>query len=362
MKSRSTLFFLGTSALTGALLAGSSLEGCRGDSSGVGTGASAGAGATSATSGKGSTSAATTGAGGSSSALDVTIPEITDPTNPGYVTGVQVKLTGVVAMSIKFLVSKSSTSGACLWGVFVSTGGLQTTGPNTGLLVVNDGATATTSGDAGKAYCPVYQAGMKAGDLFPDDTAPGDVFDIVGETGSYVPSTCGAPDAGPPDNSNVPQYQLSKLSKVTRTKQGGPVPTPAVITAAEAMAIAGGTDKTTLDQWGGVKVTVENVSAVLQGGATFDAYGHLLLDDGIQVGDKLYYVGYVKTTDVCYAGPTFPSTIPSFTSVSGFVYLDFCTWGLDPADKCHDFAPPSDDCESVVDGGADASASMVCLH
>ena len=350
---RTTLYLFGTSALTCALIVGSSLQGCR-DNTAPGFGGSTGAGASSSTTT--TTSSSTTGAGGGVAALDRTIQQITNPSDPNYVTNAYVKLSGVVAMSAKFEVSKSKSSGACLWGVFVSAPGLTTTGPNTGLLVVNEGTPATASGDAGTVYCPVPQAGMPAGDLFPDDTAPGDVFDIVGETTSYVPSTCGSPDAAPPDNSNVAQYQLTKLTTVTRTSKGGPVPTPAVLTDAEATAIAAGTDKSTLAQWGGVKVTVQNVTAVLQEGMTFDSYGHMLMDDGLQVGDKLYYVGYLKATDSCYNGPGFTKTTPQFTSVSGFVYLDYCTWGLSPESKCTDLTPPSNDCVTPAtwDGGADA--------
>jgi hypothetical protein len=357
MKHHTTLFFLSTSALTAALALGSGLAGCRGDSGPTLTG---GGGA-----GPGAASSTTAGTGGSTTneagtAQIVAINQITDPTAPGHVSGEQVRLNGVVAMSIKFLVSKGS-EGSCLWGVFVSSPGLTTTAPNTGILVTEEGTPASAS-TGGTAYCPVIQAHQMSGGLFPDDTAPGDVFDIEGLSGAYVPSTCGSPDASFPDNSNVAQYQLSKLTTVSRTSTGGPVPAPAVLTAAQAAAVAGGSNQGTLDGWGGVLVTVDNVQAVLQEGMTFDSYGHMLLNDGLQVGDKLYYVGDVKATDICYAGPQFFSTTPSFTSVTGFVYLDYCTWGLSPRDKCHDLTPPSEDCASVDDAGADAGPAVVCMH
>jgi hypothetical protein len=86
------------------------------------------------------------------------------------------------------------------------------------------------------------------------------------------------------------------------------------------------------------------------------------MNDGLQIGDKLSYIGDLKATNICYNGPQFMSTMPSFTSVSGFVYLDFCTWGLDPADKCHDFQPPSTDCADAQDGGTDAGPAEICYE
>jgi hypothetical protein len=72
--------------------------------------------------------------------------------------------------------------------------------------------------------------------------------------------------------------------------------------------------------------------------------------------------GSAKALDACYAGPVFNVPTPVFTSVSGFVYLDFCTWNLEPANKCHDLSPPSADCASVADAGPDAGPASVCTH
>ena len=141
---------------------------------------------------------------------------------------------------------------------------------------------------------------------------------------------------------------------------GGPVPAPHVLTAAEAQSLAGGLDATFFGAWGGARVEVDNVTAVLQQGMTFDPYGHMLMNDGAQVGDKLYYVGYLKATDACYSGPVFSTMTPSFNAVRGLVYLDYCTWGLSPIDKCHDLSPPSDHCASVDDAGT--GPANVCMH
>jgi hypothetical protein len=360
MNRRTALFFLCTSALTGSLVVGSSVEGCRGNTN-LGAGGGSGIGGASSSASGAPGTGGVMGAGGNSNVPVVTIPQITDPTAPGFVNSTQVQLKGLVATSIKFEVSKSS-SGECLWGVFLSTPGLATATPHSAILAVNDGTQATAMDGGGKAYCPTIQANQPAGDLFPDDTLPGDVFDVVGLAGSYGPSSCGAPDASAPNNSDVGQYQLSKLSTVTRISRGAPVPAPYVLSASDAMTLSAGQDSTFLGAWGGAQVTVQNVTALQQQGSLFDSYGHMLLNNGLQVGDKLYYVGYVEATDICYAGPYFSSTMPTFTSITGFAYLDFCTWGIDPSDKCHAFVPPSDDCESVVDAGPDASPAKVCLH
>lgn len=291
----------------------------------------------------------------------VTIAQITDPTAAGYVTNATVKLTGVVATTAKFL-SARSASGACSWGLFLSSPGLTEAAPHSALLALDDGTPASATADGGKAYCPVLQAGQPAGDLFPDDTRPGDVFDLVGYAGSSLPSTCGAPSAGPPAISGVAQYQLGEVSAVTRTGRGAAVAAPHVLSAADAAKLAAGQDATFLGAWGGARVTAQSVTAVLQLGSLLDPYGHMLMSDGLQVGDKLYYVGFAKATDVCYGAPVFGATPPTFTSITGVVYLDLCTWGLEPSSKCHDLVPPSDDCASVAGAGADAGASVVCLH
>ena len=49
-------------------------------------------------------------------------------------------------------------------------------------------------------------------------------------------------------------------------------------------------------------------------------------------------------------------TQPHFNSVSGFVYLDYCTWGLSPGSKCTDLTPPSEDCVTPADWDAGADA------
>jgi hypothetical protein len=182
---------------------------------------------------------------------------------------------------------------------------------------------------------------------------PGDVLNLVG---MKQPSPgCAPADAGPPNFSDVTGYTLGDVMMVTRTGSNGQVPAPLVLTAAEAAEIAQGSGSLELHAWSGARVTVQGVTAEAQGGALTDPYGHMLMTDGLWVGDKLYCVGSIKAGDACHAPPTFATPTPSFSSVSGFVYLDYCTWDLQPADKCHDLVPPSADCASVSDAGGPAA-------
>jgi hypothetical protein len=363
MRTNNAAVFFGATLLTSAAIAGSGLSGCRSSTTPGGTGAT-----TTTTSSSSSSSGASEGG----PATVVSIDQVTNTMATGYVgPGTPVELQGVVATSIKFLVSHSKTSGSCLWGVFVSSPGLATATANSGVLAVSFGTPAVAGDAGGTAYCPTIQAGMQAGDAFPDDTAPGDVLDILGTTDAYIPASCTVGDAGL-GASMVPGVQISKVTTATRKTQGGPVPKPYVLTSSDLATFAAGSDATWLNKWGGVLVEAQNVVAQSQAGALTDAYGHMLLQEGtngIQVGDKLYYVGYVKGTDACYSGPSFPTAPPlTFTSITGFVYLDYCNWGIIPRDKCNDLQPPSDDCASVVDAGPDAAAldggpsATVCTH
>jgi hypothetical protein len=374
MKTKSGVIFLATIGLTSALVVGSGVEGCRSDMGGIG-----GSGA----SGNTATASHGVGSGGMPAGAPVTIQQITDKGATGYVgPGTPVTVKGAVAMSVKFLVSKSSSSGSCLWGVFLSAPGLTETGPNTGVLAVSYGTPASAV-DGGKAYCPdilphapaagqPVGPGDPAGDSFPDDVQPGDVLDVVGVTDAYIPATCTAADAGA-GASMVPGIQLAKVTLVTRTAKMGPVPKAHVFDStnptdmASITKLAAGSDPMWLAQWGGVLIELDNMTAVNQQGALTDSYGHMLLavqgQYGIEVGDKLYYDGLAKYVDACHSGPYYMSMPPiTLNKVTGFVYLDFCNWSLAPASKCADLAPPSNDCAAYADAGPDADPSMVCLH
>ena len=374
------LVFLGLSAFTGMLAIWSSLAGCQGGtSSSTGDTTSAGgAGGTSSTSNTGgasTTSSAssmtttTTGSSmgtGGSAAVDATIPDITgDPASKNKVgINTAVKLTGVVAMSQKFLVSGPGTSGNCLWGVFVSAPGLTETQPYSGVIAITkNGNPGSIVGDAGKAFCPKLGT-EPTGDSIPDDVKPGDVLNIIGETDAYVSKSCGMK----PGETKIAGIQVSNVTNVTKTGTAS-VPVPHIMKAAEIPQLAaGGIPAVPTDpadpaavafhaMWGGVKVAVQNVqseSQMVNGVASIvDGFGHMLVHDAtiavpvatdkLQVGDKLYYRAYLKKSNFCYSNPNYADPATTFTAIEGFHYLDFCTWGLSPNNKCADLSPPSPD-------------------
>lgn len=360
------MMFLGMSVATGMLAVWSSLAGCQGDTSSstgdtTGTGGSGGseqttttganvggAGSTSTASSMTTTSGTSSSSGTGGSAATATISDIsTNKVGPG----IEVKLTGVVAMSQKFLVSKGS-SGSCLWGIFISDPGLTETKANSGILAVSYGVNASIVGDGGTALCPKLGS-ETIGDAFPDDTKPGDVLDIVGETSYFLLSQC----ATEPNGSTVAQYQISKIKPGNAVKTGtAPVPAAHKLTAAELVQLSAPGDKAFHDKWGGVKVEIDNVvSEALDNAGTpsiTNKYGQMLVHDvanvaptaadKVQVGDKLYFRAYLKS-DFCHTGPVYPLPVTTFTAIEGFHYLDFCTWSVQPNNKCDDLSPPSPD-------------------
>ena len=361
------MMFLGLSAVTGMLAVWSSLAGCQSEttsssgettsaggtggsvssssSSSTSTGNSAG-GASMTTSGSSMTTGSSTSSGGPNP-VDVTI---TDVTTKKVGSGVDVHLKGVVAMSQKFLVSKGS-SGSCLWGVFVSEPNLTETQASSGIVVLSYGTNASITGDSGTAYCP--RLGIDpVGDAIPDAIKPGDVINVAGQTAYFLLGQCATEANG----SAVSQYQIAKVPLGGITVTGtAPVPAPHKMTAAEIAQLGSSTDKAFHDMWGNVEVEIDNVISEPQdnGGVMdiTDKYGHILVHDAakpaptaadkVQVGDKLFYRGYAKSKNFCYDAPKYPVPTTTFTSVEGFNYLDFCTWNLQPNDKCADLTPPS---------------------
>ncbi|MEP7124408.1 MAG: hypothetical protein ABJE95_26000 [Byssovorax sp.] len=372
------MVFLGMSAFTGMLAVWSSLAGCQGGTSattGASTnaGGSGGAGATTTASsatnsgGAGTTSSAssmtttTTGSSmgtGGSTAMTATITDVTtDKIGPG----IEVSLKGVVAMSQKFLVSKGS-SGSCLWGVFVSEPGLAETKASSGIIALSYGVNASISGDAGKAFCP--RLGVDPiGDAIPDDVCAGDVLDLTGETAYFLLPQC----AMQPMGSTVGQYQIAKINPgaITRTKTKGPVPAAHKLTAADYAMLASPSNQAFHAMWGNVKVEIDNAVSEPQDDGTgmmgiTDKFGHILVHEGtnlmpaatdkVQVGDKIFYRGYAKAQNFCNDGPKYPVATTTFTAIDGFNYLDFCTWNVQPNNKCSDLTPPSPvatDCNSM---------------
>ena len=371
------MMFLGMSAITGMLAVWSSLAGCQSDTtsssgdttsggggkpSSTSTGENTGGGNTTSTassmtttttgSSQGSSMGSSKGTGGAPPMAAT----ITDVTTKKVGLGIDVTLKGVVAMSQKFLVSKGS-SGSCLWGVFVSEPNLTETKASSGIIVLSYGINASITGDSGTAFCPRLGIDTNLGDAIPDDIAPGQVIDVTGETAYFLLPQCGTQPGG----STVSQYQIAKVpvGGITRkTTDKVAIPAPHKMTPAEIAKLSSSTDKAFHDLWGNVKVEITNVISEPQDNGTpvpgiTDKFGHILVHDvanaaptaadKVQVGDKIYYRGYAKKQNFCYNGPIYPVATTTFTAMEGFNYLDFCTWNVQPNDKCADLAPPSPD-------------------
>ncbi|MGK3964776.1 hypothetical protein WMF38_11465 [Sorangium sp. So ce118] len=274
----------------------------------------------------------------------MTIEEITTGT---VGEGVDVEVKGVVAMSRKWLVSKSKRTGSCLWGVFLSAPGIPVTEANSGILALSYGTRGVTD-DRGNVICPnIEQA--SAGDAFPDDVKPGDALDVTGRTSYYSPADC---DEQPPE-ANPTQVKQRQLANVTIVKRAGtaPIPEPRAFSGEEIAKLAapGNPDGEKFhDAWGGVKVRLAGpLSPILQadmGNQTVvGAYGNITLDGSeLRVGDKVYYVQ--GSTNACHEAPDYSKTDIEWVRIDGFSTLDYCTWSLQPAQKCADFEPAGTDC------------------
>ena len=302
--------------------------------------------------------------GASDAAHDAAIDASVDPCTGGAVTatvqqiaqgqvatGTRVHLVGVVATSQQFLESKSAAD-RCLYALFVSAPSIATAQAYSGLLVSGYGNNATIPDGGSRSYCA--ELGQVAtGSPVPDDTQPGDVLSLVGIVERTLNANCG-------NTSGDAQVGQLRLSNVCGVQKAGAVavPAPAVIGTVDVAKLASATDQAFHDQWSGARVKIVSVSAELplspatcSSGANFlGAYGILTLtSSGLQVGDKLYYRSLgAHSGDLCRNEPLFcsPGATYPFTSIQGLSYLNYCTWGLQPNDKCADFAPRSEDCTS----------------
>jgi len=373
MALRKQWYVMGAGAVVLAMAA--TTAGCRADGN-AGTGGSGGEGgegpgspASSGTGGMGSTGTPAGGggpggggtgggtgggggAGGSMSDCEgppVTVEQVANPNAAGAIgEGLPVRLEGVVATSQKFLVSQSN-SGTCLWGVFVSAPNLSEAKEYSGVMVVSKGIPAAIPPGGNKAYCPKLSNRKPdeplPGDAIPDDVKPGDVLNVTGVVDAYIPGTCGSK----PTDSKTPQRQVSFTCKVEKTGTAA-VPKAHVFTGADIAKLANQADATFHTQWAGVRVGVTDVKPAPQpdpaGGANPVVVGSFgiikMQDSGLEVGDKIYYRGYEQNG--CYKGPVYTDLNMTFSSIEGIHYLNFCTWGVQPNDKCADLAPASQDC------------------
>ncbi len=222
-----------------------------------------------------------------------------------------VKLTGVIALSRKFLVSKSKT-GRCTYGLFVADAHAAFA-PYSGSLVTARGTDAVAS-DSGGTFCT-------NGDVIANDVAPGDVLDLAGTYDIAGPSaaTCGAgsPPLPVPNPATTPSVILCDYKKTGTAA----VPTPLVVDPADLKSGA------KVLQYAGGLVQINAVKAKTATMAGDTTFGTFYLDPSqLAVGDIIYYRG-AATAPTVTVGQT-------FTSIVGVGYLDFCTWTLQPRTIC----------------------------
>jgi hypothetical protein len=244
--------------------------------------------------------------------------------------GVSVSVGPLVASSQKFLVSEAK-SGSCLWGAFAAGQGLH--GAGSGVFLASFG-TPHADGEA----CVAGTDGL------PDDLKIGDVLEAAGKLDEYVPATC---------SSIAPVQQLMIDAACPPSRSGTTAePEPELIDAAFANRLAAGKDPELLRQWSGALVQLEDVTAQQDedGDAVFPFGAVRLAETSLEVHSRLYYF------DLSQGGPKASSKAPhypyptAFTSVTGLVFLDYCSWVLAPRDRCADLAPPSSGCAGSAVG------------
>lgn len=113
------------------------------------------------------------------------------------------------------------------------------------------------------------------------------------------------------------------------------------------------TEKDFHHAWGGVKVRLEGtLSPVLRTDTMGEqtvagAHGNIHLNSGpegglVHVGNEAYYIGGAQSA--CHEGPVYSDVNVVFNRVDGFIHNNSCIWSLQPANKCTDIDPPSEDC------------------
>ncbi|HEX5099075.1 MAG TPA: hypothetical protein VFV94_06220 [Polyangiaceae bacterium] len=232
-----------------------------------------------------------------------------------------------VATSQKFLVSHTK-SGRCLFGAFVGDAPAAD-GPR-GVLVVSYGSDASE-----EAPCPTGH------DAIPDDLAPGDAVTGVGYLSVYAPSTCSGITPSP-------QLMVDVGCSLSRTGRRM-LPAPYDLTFDEATDLARGTSASLVRRFAGglVRVTGLHTLRADDGEGSVGAYGVVrFAETALELHNELEY------GDLTRGGPGDPEkslSIPypaALESVTGLVYLDYCTWALTSRSACADLDPPSGGCSS----------------
>jgi hypothetical protein len=243
--------------------------------------------------------------------------------------GIAVSVGSLVASSQKFLVSEAK-SGSCLWGAFAADP--KTSGAGSGLFMVSFGSPHADG-----------EACASGADGLPDDLAPGDRLEVEGKLEDYVPAAC---------NGTAPAPQLRIDAACPARRSGhGTVPAPASLDFALATRLAVGKDAQLLRDWSGALVRLDGASAVQDtddGDAVFPFGVLRLAETSLEVHSRLYYF------DLSEGGPRASVKAPhygyptAFRSISGIVFLDYCSWVLAPRDRCADLSPPSQGCPELM--------------
>jgi hypothetical protein len=239
--------------------------------------------------------------------------------------GVAVSVGPLVASSQKFLVSEAK-SGSCLWGAFAADP--EKTGAGSGLFLVSFGSPHADG-----------EACASGADGLPDELEPGDSLHVEGKLDEYVPAACGG-------TAPAQQLRIEAACPARRGEHGG-VPATASLDFALATRLATGKDAQLLRDWGGALVRVDGASAVQDaddGDAVFPFGVVRLAETAFEVHSRLYYF------DLSEGGPRASVKAPhyayptAFHTVTGIVFLDYCSWVLAPRDRCADLSPPSQGC------------------
>lgn len=244
--------------------------------------------------------------------------------------GVRVSVGPLIASSQKFLVSEAK-SGSCLWGAFAADP--EKRGAGSGLLLVSFGAQ-----HAGGEACRTGTDGIS------DDLAPGDVLQAQGKVDEYAPTSCDG-------TARSLQLEIDPACPLHRRDRSDP-PEPYDVDAALADRLAAGKDAELLRAYAGALLRLREVSAVRDdsdGDAVFSFGVVRLAETGLEVSSRLYYF------DLSGGGPKASGKTPrfaypaAFRSITGALFLDYCTWSLAPRDRCADFDPPSQGCSGSAE-------------
>jgi hypothetical protein len=279
------------------------------------------------------------GQGGEGMGRPATLKQVNDPTDPMFAdrdTLVNVK--GLVVTSQKFLVSRSKSSGSCLWGFFATTPGESTQEYGSIEVVANGANAVSTTLPDGKVdfRCPTEEG---KGSVIPNTIKPGDVVDVVAFVDEFKINLCGQTGTGGEVNPDpaIAQRQLEKVVDIQITGTAA-VPAPKEFTLAELNQLGDGLNTNeTNRKWAGGLVRLTGPFLASQPkptdyNAPTDAvsrFGKIAIKDS-----SLTVASLVLFRDLSGAGSEDKGRVydfdisTQFESFTGIHLLDFCTWSI----------------------------------